>query len=298
MKNKIKVLLIVGIHGNEERTKRILLDSLLVFNNKNENEDLDYDIDFFDISSGSTLRDVTFNLNRMDEVDNLIDISAKMQSLKNHIQNYDIILDLHNSEICKNILLVSSGNFQNLNKWKIDKINKKYRKMIIWRESSFISISEFARNLGKVAFTVEFNGMNTNKKFTPKKDIDFLFESIELSKNIFKNIEGTESTKGPKNPTNTTNTNLKKLNKNKNFINLFTKSNKLRDITLVSKQFLFGGKIIPGEEIEMVKGLEFPIGSETKDYFKKYRFEVVCPERNETKSFEGTMKKIKMNQNC
>ena len=279
MKNKLKVLLIVGIHGNEERTKRIMLDSLLIFNNRNMTENLD--IDFFDISSDSIGRDVAFNLNRLDEIDRLSYISMQMQSLKNHIQNYDIILDLHNSEICKNVLLVSSGNFKNpgkndYTKWKIDKANKKYKKMVIWRESKFVSISEYARNLGKISFTVEFNGMNTNKKFTPKKDINFLFKSIELCKHLFKNINNVKSSAKGNHP-------VKR-------IKLFTESNKLRNITLSSKQFLFGGKVIPGIEVEQVDEVH---NSDTETLFENYKFTVICPERNETKGFEGTMKKIK-----
>lgn len=100
----------------------------------------------------------------MDQVEKMKELSNKMDELKNHIQNHDIILDIHNSEICQNLLLVSSKNKPN---WKVSK--EKYLDMVVWRESEFESISEYARKQGKISFIIEFGGMVSNIEKTPKK---------------------------------------------------------------------------------------------------------------------------------
>lgn len=258
-KSEPKVLIITGIHGNEERTK-LITDEFL---KKYLQIDSNIDIEVFHLDSGFKQRDVQFNLNRIDQVNHLNEINSKMEVLKAKIQISDIVLDLHNSEICSNKLLVSVTG--NLPEWYVYK--KKYLNDIIWRRSEFISISEYARLRNKIAFTVEFGGMVSQTKFVPKEDLKFLKRALKLSLKIFeyeKQIKKEVRQKG-------------ELGEYK----LFDEYNQLLTITLNNQISLYSESVINSE---LVKDVHPAVSKNDKR-----KFVIVSPESNYGKVFEGTI---------
>ena len=91
---KPKVLLITGIHGNEERSQLIVKDFLDKYPDL---ESRDYTLTVYNFETGFNTRDVHFNLNRMDQVEKLNILAQNILSLKEHIQKSDIIIDIHKS---------------------------------------------------------------------------------------------------------------------------------------------------------------------------------------------------------
>lgn len=261
MKTKLKVLLIAGIHGNEERTILIADELLKKYPNLQDN----FDFTIVNLDSGFKQRDVQFNLNRIDQVELLKTINTKIQTIISSIKNYDIVLDLHNSEICSNKLLVSYQT--NLPDWFV--YNKKYLNDVIWRKSDFVSISEYARQCGKISFTVEFGGMVSQTQKVPKKDLKFLKRAIKLSSKIFeyeKQIKREVRQKG-------------ELGEFK----LFDEFNQLLTLKLKESQLLFPDQIITNNKIEPT----------IKNGIYIDNFIVICPESNYGNVFEGT--KVRLN---
>ena len=262
MKTKPKVLIITGIHGNEERTI-LIADKLL---KKYQKLQYSFDIDIIHLNSGFKQRDVEFNLNRMDQVELLKTINTKIQTIISSMNYYDIVLDLHNSEICSNKLLVSYQ--KDLPNWYV--YNKKYLNDVIWRKSEFVSISEYARQLGKIAFTVEFGGMVSQTGLVPKKDLKFLKRAIKLSSKIFE-YEKIHKEVYRKS----------KFSKHK----LFDEYNQLLTLKLKEPQLLFPDQIITNNKIDQtINGIY--IGD----------FIVISPEANYTNLFEGTKVRLKKEQ--
>ena len=259
---KLKVLLIGGIHGSEERT-RIIIMNFLNANSKIKDK---FEIKAFPFVSNSLTREVSFNLNRMDQVKDLKELADTMTKLFNEIEYADIVLDIHNTPICSNKLLVSSNNLPD---YKVSK--KKYQNMVIWRPSDFKSISEFAREKGKIAFTVEFGGMVANSTKT-KKETKFLLKTLKLCSEIrsyqhYKAHTVVEETWHK---------------------DLFVESNRLVEVELDKPMVLVGGKVIPGQLVASVNSVWEPQIPEAG--FEAYEFEVVSPESNYSKIFEGCIK--------
>lgn len=268
MERKPKVLLITGIHGNEERSQLIVKDFLVKF----DPELLDYSLIVYNFDTGFNTRDVYFNLNRMDQIEKLNILANNILLLKDNIQKSDIIIDIHNTPICENKLLVTTESLETLPNWKTYSDN--YHNMVIWRLSKFESLSEFARKSGKISFTAEFGGMVANEEITPSNDLIFLRESIELCIDLFRQRKFQDS----ENPS--------VLNKP-----LFNEYNRLIEVKLKNKIFLYPGQIIPGELIESINSdINIDIINES---IQNYNYEVVAPESNYNNIFEGTIKKIK-----
>ncbi len=273
MRNKLKVLLITGVHGNEQRSKLIVNDYLAKYNELNNPQ---FDLKVFHFDTGFDTRDVHFNLNRIDQVDKLINTHGKMLELKILISNVDIVLDIHNSEICSNKLLISSNGLPESLDYKVSKLG--YLKHVIWRNTESESISEFARKKGKVSFTLEFGGMYANTRKTPKKDIKFLDKAIKICTEIF---------------------NYRKLKEdhlrdgivgaNDYRINLLTIYNQLVEVTLKENQYLFPKDLIAGDKVNIISAAklfeQFP-----KAKNEEYTFEVVSPVANYHNKFEGCIK--------
>ena len=272
---KPKILLITGIHGNEERSQLIVKDFLDKYPDL---ESRDYTLTVYNFETGFNTRDVHFNLNRMDQVEKLNILAQNILSLKEHIQKSDIIIDIHNTPICKNILLVTTESLETLPDWKV--YSQDYLDMIIWRLSKFESLSEFARKLGKIAFTAEFGGMTSNDLFTPAKDLVFLRYSLDLCMDLFemRSFKDTDN-----------------VNRSLLLLPLFTEYNRLVEIEIEIKTFLYPGQIIPGESIVSINSdIDINIINES---IQNYSYEVVSPESNYSNVFEGTIKKLKGTNN-
>ena len=273
MTTKPKILLITGIHGNEERSQLIVKDFL---NKYNVFETKDYSLTVYNFETGFNTRDVHFNLNRMDQVQKLNDIAEKMKNLKEVIQKSDIIIDIHNTTICANKLLVTTESLETLPKWKT--YSKDYQEMVIWRLSKFESLSEYARKLGKIAFTAEFGGMVANEEMTPPNDLLFLRESIDLCMDLFEMRKFQESE--------TPSLFLQ---------SLFTEYNKLVEVELDRKTFLYPGQLISGEKVVSINSdIDINIINAS---LESYTYNVVSPEANYSTKFEGTIVKPKILKN-
>ena len=273
MNGKIKVLLITGIHGNEQRSELIAKDFMIkyldIVNPK-------YDLTIYNFNNLYDSRDAHFNINRIDQVDKLTDTYEKIIDLKKEILCADIVLDIHNSEICSNKLLISSTNLPESLDYKVSKL--KYTKHIIWRNTSIESLSEFARKNNKVSFTVEFGGMYANTRKTPKKDLKFLDKAIKICTEIFNYRKLKED-------------HLKDgiVGANDYRINLLTIYNQLVEVTLKEKKYLFPKDLIVGDEVHSVSYARL-FEQYPKATNEEYTFEVVSPEANYHNKFEGCIK--------
>ena len=267
---KPRVLLITGIHGNEERSKKIVEDYLARYQVVNN-----YDIFVYNFETGFNTRDVHFNLNRMDQVEKLNILANNILSLKENIRKADIVIDIHNTPICENKLLVTTESLETLPKWKT--YSDEYHDMVIWRLSKFESLSEFARKLGKIAFTAEFGGMISNEEVTPPNDLLFLRDSIELCMDLFemRNFQEPEDSENPSiliKP-------------------LFTEFNRLVEVELNQKTFLYPGQLISGERVVCLNSdIDINIINAS---LESYNYKVVSPEANYSNKFEGTIRKVK-----
>ena len=271
MENKPRILLITGIHGNEERSTKILEDFLRRYQLGFHCELLG-----FEMNTGVKSRDISFNLNRMDQVEKLNEIASRMNLLKDYIHKFDIIIDIHNTTICANKLLVTTESLETLPKWKT--YSKDYQEMVIWRLSKFESLSEYARKLGKIAFTAEFGGMVANEETTPPNDLLFLRESINLCMDLFEMRKFQESE-----------------NPSLLIQPLFTEYNKLVEVELDRKTFLYPGQLIEGKNVLSINSeIDIDIINESVE---NYNYKIVSPEANYSTKFEGTIVKPKILKN-
>lgn len=255
----IKILFITGLHGNEINSN-ILIDNYLKeakFNN--------IIIDKIGPISNFESRDVSFNLNRLDEVNNLFLYAKKMKKLLKKIKEYDIILDSHNTPLCKNIILHSSKEDRNYFKPELD------TSMVIWRKSEFDTISEYCRKLGKISFTIETQGMYYIKGQDYKEEFKFLDNTIKLCLELFLNEQLPNKTNEL----------------------LFTEDNKLRSITLKKHISMDAGDLIctmSGKENiiridNLIKGTK-----EFNDLLNENSLvNIVAPGNNISDDFEGTI---------
>lgn len=260
---QIKILFITGLHGNEINSD-ILLDNYLKeakFNN--------VIIDKIGPISIFESRDVSFNLNRLDEVNNLFLYAKKMKKLLKKIKEYDIILDSHNTALCKNVILHSSKEDRNYIKPELD------TSMVIWRQSKFDTISEYCRKLGKISFTLETQGMYYIKGKDYKEEFQFLDDTIKLCLELFLNEQLP----------------------NKSGKLLFTEDNKLRSITLKKRIYMNADDLICSisdkENIIMIDNLIKGI-KEFNDLLNENTIvNIVAPGNNISDNFEGTIEIFK-----
>lgn len=152
MENK-KILFITGIHGNEQKMETefdLIKDKLEL----PEGTEVTFATG---ISLEKQMRNVSFNLNNLKDIEKLQKQHYKMKKLLEKIEEADIVLDLHNSPFCRDFCLVSLKQEELPIQRELGLFNTKVP--VLWRYSETETISNFARNKGKLAYTIEFGGM-------------------------------------------------------------------------------------------------------------------------------------------
>lgn len=180
-KRKPKVLLVTGAHNNEEYAKYLVDNTSLL-------DTLGVTVRTFsmDLEDTPVSRDIPINLNRIKDHEMVYNLAQKLNELYALIKQYDVIIDIHNSQNIENLNLISfsdesNPSFQNwASKYKL-KTN------FVYRRTKFNTISGYARDNGKIAITCEINGMNpfgisTSQK---NKDTNFLIDTIYDCVEIF-----------------------------------------------------------------------------------------------------------------
>ena len=180
-KRKPKVLLITGAHNNEEYAKYLVDNTSLL-------DTLGVTVRTFSMNLEDTpvSRDISINLNRIKDHEMVYNLAQKLNELYALIKQYDIIIDIHNSQNIENLNLISFSDesdpsFQNwASKYKL-KTN------FVYRRTKFNTISGYARDNGKIAVTCEINGMNPFSISTSQKnkDTNFLIDTIYDCVEIF-----------------------------------------------------------------------------------------------------------------
>lgn len=204
MKNTInqqpKILFIVGVHANEEYSKDL---AYTVYNILKETHIIElFD---FDPSNTQTKREVSFNLNREDQLLAIQNLNTKISELEDKIKEADIVIDFHNSPYIQNLNLISyteksKTDFKN---WRIpenDWLDPKEDLWFIIRKTKFKSISTIARDLGKISVTCEISGMisfGVNEQKL-QEDFEFIFKTVKTLIGFYNNVDG-ESICQPKN---------------------------------------------------------------------------------------------------
>ena len=175
-KGPVRILLISGAHNNEEYVKYLLKDLSKTFSNS------PYTIDSFELNlkESPIKRDLSFNLNRIEDHQLIFKFNQKIKKLYNSINNYDIIIDLHNSPNIENLNLISFSekSEKHFHTWKS---LQNLKTPFLFRKAIFNTISGYARDLNKVSVTCEIGGMSPFMVAPSKKakDLKFIQDTID-----------------------------------------------------------------------------------------------------------------------
>ena len=180
-KRKPKVLLITGAHNNEEYAKYLVDNTSLL-------DTLGVTVRTFsmDLEDTSVSRDIPINLNRIKDHEMVYNLAQKLNELYALIKQYDVIIDIHNSQNIENLNLISFSDESDLS-FKDWASNYKLKTDFVYRRTKFNTISGYARDNGKIAVTCEINGMNPFGISTTQKnkDTNFLIDTIYDCVEIF-----------------------------------------------------------------------------------------------------------------
>ena len=173
-KRKPKVLLITGAHNNEEYAKYLVDNTSLL-------DTLGVTVRTFSMNLEDTpvSRDISINLNRIKDHEMVYNLAQKLNELYALIKQYDVIIDIHNSQNIENLNLISFSDESDLS-FKDWASNYKLKTDFVYRRTKFNTISGYARDNGKIAVTCEINGMNPFGISTTQKnkDTNFLIDTI------------------------------------------------------------------------------------------------------------------------
>ena len=180
-KRKPKVLLVTGAHNNEEYAKYLVDNTSLL-------DTLGVTVRTFSMNLEDTpvSRDISINLNRIKDHEMVYNLAQKLNELYALIKQYDVIIDIHNSQNIENLNLISFSDESNLS-FKDWASNYKLKTDFVYRRTKFNTISGYARDNGKIAVTCEINGMNPFGISTTQKnkDTNFLIDTIYDCVEIF-----------------------------------------------------------------------------------------------------------------
>lgn len=171
MEKNLKILLITGLHGSELYGDIVVKKLIKNFSIEG------IEIDSIGPINTNMKRNVDFNLNRIDEINDLFAKAKQMKKLLAKTKEYDIILDIHNTEACMNCLLHSSQTDRNY--LLPDMVPIPFE--ILWRKSKFDTVSEYLRKQGKISYTVEINSNVFIDHGKLDRDVDFLKYVIKFS---------------------------------------------------------------------------------------------------------------------
>ena len=175
-------LIISGTHGNETNAVQDVFDLKLRFDEKIDTRLLDKNIDFYQGWNKTALEfctrefqkaedEIPSDLNRAftDKIPE--DKECIVEELKSKIKVNDVIIDVHNSPLLRNCVVINNGpyarNYVHFCK------DKGLDFLLI--ESTTDTIKKYATDNNKVGFTVEIGDMG----FTDSKDgVDFLIKLI------------------------------------------------------------------------------------------------------------------------
>ena len=104
-----------------------------------------YIIDSFELNlkESPIKRDLSFNLNRIEDHQLIFKFNQKIKKLYNSINNYDIIIDLHNSPNIENLNLISfsKNSEKHFHTWKS---LQNLKTPFLFRKAIFNTISGYA----------------------------------------------------------------------------------------------------------------------------------------------------------
>lgn len=168
-----KILLITGVHPDEKYSKLLCHEIKRLMS---DGKDFFINVVEFPTSRFNS-RNVELNLNREEDQDLLAKIYDILTSIYSHSNDYDLILDVHNSPNINNCILISQKNkYINLSI-----SNPSSREFLIHncvtRSTNFRSISTILReDKKKLSFTIEIDGMNNT--LISDNDIKFIKNCI------------------------------------------------------------------------------------------------------------------------
>lgn len=190
MGETMKILMTAGMHGNEQDA---VLSMLKYREMIQERDDLDLEIDFVIMNKSGLFnctRETLDNLqkevindpNRMFEPAKSVrdTLSFNLDYIKSHLKEYEVVIDLHNSEDCATSVVISNTKYARNYIDFCDRYNIDYIAM----ESNTPTLKQYANETIKIpAFTVELGGMNSapfsrQNTYHHAKFIDMLVESI------------------------------------------------------------------------------------------------------------------------
>lgn len=168
-----KILLITGVHPDEKYSKLLCHEIKRLMS---DGKDFFINVVEFPTSRFNS-RNVELNLNREEDQDLLAKIYDILTSIYSHSNDYDLILDVHNSPNINNCILISQKNkYINLSI-----SNPSSREFLIHncvtRSTNFRSISTILReDKKKLSFTIEIDG--TDNTLIKDDDIKFIKNCI------------------------------------------------------------------------------------------------------------------------
>ena len=163
-----KIILITGVHPDEKYSKLLCHEIKRLMS---DGKDFFINVVEFPTSRFNS-RNVELNLNREEDQDLLAKIYDILTSIYSHSNDYDLILDVHNSPNINNCILISQKN-KYINLSVNDTSSREFLiHNCVTRSTNFRSISTILREDKKrLSFTIEIDGMDN----TLIKDDDIKF---------------------------------------------------------------------------------------------------------------------------
>ncbi len=159
--NLEKVLFIGGVHGDEHLGKLLVykLYEVLVENNHVLNDHFEFT--FYPVANpaGSLANTRQFTTNSNHDLNriNMYNENILRSRIETLINEHDIIIDIHNSiDVINCFLFTMNKDYHH----EID-LCERANVNILTRYSKGLTIKDYAKDLGKLAFTYEFSGMNS-----------------------------------------------------------------------------------------------------------------------------------------
>jgi len=182
MKN---ILIITGTHGNEQSAIQLGLRLKKYYKERNVKVIPFLNESGIEANTREVQDNSTTDLNRSFSED-VLPYNKIVNMVKDVVQSYDVIIDIHNSPRCSNFCLIDAGQNEDI----ITKYCYVSDVEYATRFSTGGTIKDYCNSIGKIGITYEFSGMSTlnssNEIDLAFRDVTSLVKAILKTEKIFK----------------------------------------------------------------------------------------------------------------
>jgi len=180
----MKILIISGTHGNELSAVEAGLNLVKYYKDDTTIKVIPFLNESGLLGNSREMIDITTkDLNRS-FMNDLINHSSTVEYIKDIIQDYDAVIDIHNSPRCSNFCLVDKGLNDQL-------ICDQAGVLYATRFSTGGTIKDYVNQNEKIGITYEFSGMST---LNNSKELSYAIDDVKKLVNVLKNVNEIETT--------------------------------------------------------------------------------------------------------